>query len=213
LRSVRTSFQVMRLGAQNNIITFLGATPGIGKSFVSANFAAVLAESGKRVLLIDSDLRRGHLCRYFRGVRSPGLMEVLKGMAPIEQALMSTPGQENLVFLANGVPPQNPVEFLMSDEFKALLNHLSTQFDCVVLDTPPILAVTDAALLAGMAGTNFLVVGAGKNQPKEIELSIKRFASAGVKLHGFLMNSLKEQQHHYYGYKYQYKYETQDATV
>jgi len=105
LRSLRTALQFALVDATNNVVTVCGPSPGVGKSFLSANLAYVLATGGKRVLLIDGDLRRGRLHRYLGGKRTPGLSEVVSGQCPLADATRKT-GQENLEFIATGKLPR-----------------------------------------------------------------------------------------------------------
>jgi tyrosine-protein kinase Etk/Wzc len=187
LRSLRTSLQVTLACATNNIISILGVCPGVGKSFVSANLAYLLAAGGKRVLLIDGDLRRGTLHKYFSVESSQGLAEVLSQNLPLEQALRSTM-HDNLTLLPRGDYPQDPSELLISERFKSLIELLSQRFDVVVFDTAPILLVTDAVVVSNYSATNYLVLGAGVHRPGEIELVLKRLSSSNVQVHGTIFN-------------------------
>lgn len=187
LRSLRTSLQVTLTCASNNIIAILGVSPRVGKSFVSANLAYLLAAGGKRVLLIDADLRRGTLHKYLNVPPMPGLADVLNKTVSPETALTETLNK-NLFFLPRGVYPTNPSELLMSDYFKELMDTLSKQYDVVVIDTAPVLLVTDAVIIGAISATNYLVMGAGAHQPGEIELVIKRLTSSGVQIQGSIFN-------------------------
>ena len=187
LRSLRTSLQVTLAGASNNILAILGVSPGVGKSFVSANLAYLLAAGGKRVLLIDGDLRRGTLHKYMNVSPTPGLAEVLNQTTPIGNALMDTLHQ-NLTFLPRGTYPSNPSELLMSDYFKALMSSFSHQYDVVVIDTAPVLLVTDAVLIGAVSATNYLVMGAGAHQPADVEMVMKRLTGSGVQVQGSIFN-------------------------
>jgi tyrosine-protein kinase Etk/Wzc len=207
LRSLRTSLQFALLEAENNIITIGGPSPGIGKSFLSVNLAFVLAASGKRVLLIDADLRRGRLHRYFGGERDPGISDVVSGALPLGDALR--PGGENLDFLATGRLPPNPSEVVGSQRFESLLRDLAAKYDLVIVDTPPILAVTDTSLIGRFAGVNLLALRAGQHPMREITLALKRLAYAGVRVHGAVLNDVSAAGGKYgkssYHYQYEYK--------
>ncbi len=187
LRSLRTSLQVTLACSSNNIIAILGMSFGIGKSFVSANLAYLLAAGGKRVLLIDGDLRRGTLHKYMNVSPMLGLAEVLKKTATVESALVKTL-HKNLDFIPRGAYPTDPSELLMSDHFKALMTRLAQAYDVVVIDTAPVLMVTDAVLIGSIAAANYLVMGAGAHKPAEIEITIKRLAGSGVQLQGSIFN-------------------------
>lgn len=209
LRNLRTSAQFIMMDTVNNIITITGISPGVGKSFVSANFAYLQADAGKKVLLIDGDIRKGHLKDYFNFKQTRGLSEVICGSCPLEDALIAGP-IPNLDFLAAGLYPPNPSELLMSRRLKELLDRVSQSYDLVIIDTAPILAVTDAAVIAHHAGTNFLVLASNTHEAEEIDLALKRFHANGVKINGVVFNFAKQQKSFYRQpdiYKYQYQYE------
>jgi len=187
LRSLRTSLQVTLTCASNNIISILGVSPGVGKSFVSANLAYLLAAGGKRVLLIDCDLRRGTLHKYINVSPMPGMAEVINNVVPVDSALTKTL-HKNLTFLPRGAYPKNPSELLISEHFKTLMSTFAEQYDVVVIDTAPLLLVTDAAIIGSISATNYLVMGASAHQPKEIEMVMKHLASSDVQVQGTIFN-------------------------
>jgi tyrosine-protein kinase Etk/Wzc len=207
------------LDAPNNIVMLTGPTPGIGKSFASANFATVLAAAGKRVLLIDADMRKGHMHHFFGQQRGDGLSELIAGSRTLEQVVKQniTPG---LDFIATGTLPPNPAELLMSHTTVDLLKALSAQYDIVVIDTPPVLAVSDSAVLASQSGTVFLMVRAESTTLAEVQESVKRLEQSGAVMRGVIFNGLDLSRRAYrygygskYGYKYgryQYQYKTYD---
>jgi tyrosine-protein kinase Etk/Wzc len=187
LRGLRTSLQVASICASNNCISILSVVPGVGKSFVSANLAYLLAISGKRVLLIDGDLRQGNLHHYMNVPSLPGLTEVICKTAAIEDALSETINK-NLFFLPRGAITSDPSALLMSEHFKTLMINFSEQYDVVIIDTTPMLLVTDAVLISSVAATNYLVLGAGAHQPREIEQVLHRLGKYGVRLNGSIFN-------------------------
>jgi tyrosine-protein kinase Etk/Wzc len=208
LRSLRTSLQFALLEAKNQIVTLGGAAPGVGKSFVAVNLAHLLAESGKRVLLVDGDLRRGKLHSSFGGERETGLSELITGAVGVEQAVRPTE-TVNLSFLPTGAMPPNPAELLGSERFTKLLAELGRAWDLVVIDLPPVLAVTDGAIVARAAGVNLVVLKAGKHPMREIQAAMRQFARNGVRVHGFVMNDVtidrglgrRSAYHYQYSYK------------
>lgn len=204
IRSLRTSLQLIFCSSPNNIVAIVGISPGIGKSFVSSNLAYLLAEAGKRVLLIDGDLRRGHLQNYFSIPRSPGLSDVLNGSATLEETLKET-GKANLTLLPVGAYTSKSSELLMTDRFKELIASVSSQFDIVIIDTAPILAITDGVIISSHAGTNLLVVGSNVHQPEEIESTVKRLSNAGIKLQGCIFNNLKPELKNRHNHNYNYE--------
>src|SRR5690606_35824782 len=179
LRSLRTSLHFAMLEAKNNILTITGPRPGVGKTFVSANLAAVVARAGQRVLVIDADLRKGTLHKLLGVDHKEGLSEVLVGKLDVGAAVREASGLPNMHYMVRGEIPPNPSELLMHQRFGQVLGALSAQYDLVIIDTPPILAVTDAAIIASHAGSSLLVTRFGLNQAKEILLAVKRFEQNG----------------------------------
>ena len=205
IRSLRTSLQFALAGAPNNVVAVLGPAPSVGKSFVALNLAHVVAEAGLRVALVDGDLRKGRLHRHFGVERDHGLSEAIAGTLPLAEALRRTESA-NLSFLATGRTPPNPAELLASERFGKLLRELSASHDLVVVDTPPVLAVTDAAIVARHAGVNLLVLRAGKHPVREILAAVKRVEQGGALIHGAVMNDVSagmgyRKYYYYYGYE------------
>jgi tyrosine-protein kinase Etk/Wzc len=190
LRNLRTSVQFALVGAKNNIITISGPAPRVGKSFVSVNLAHLLAGAGRRVVLVDADLRRGRLHRHFGVERHPGLSDVLLGAATLETAVQMT-AVPQLSFLPTGPLPSNPGELAASPRMEELLDELSRRYDAVVVDTPPILSVTDSALVGRHAGVNLLVLRAGEQTVREIAFTLRRLAQNGVEIRGGILNDLR----------------------
>lgn len=205
LRSIRTAIHFSLNSAKNNIIMISGASPEMGKSFISTNLATIFAQSNKRILLIDADMRRGYTHKYFGIEAKPGLAEVLSRQATLEQVLHHT-NVENLSVITRGKSPSNPSEMLNSDQFKQLLDRLSSEFDYIIIDTPPILAVTDGIIISQYAGVNLLVARYAKSHIKELELCLSRFEQAGVKVNGFILNDIQRSSSGSYGYNYAYAY-------
>lgn len=189
LRSIRTAIHFALTSAKNNIISISGPAPEVGKSFISINLATIFSQSNKRVLLLDLDLRRGYLHKYFDQDANPGLTEVMSGNIALEQAIYDT-GIPNLHYLARGKSPANPSEMLSSQQFKDLLDKLSSQYDHIIMDTPPILAVTDGIILSQYSGINLIVARYAKTQVKELELTIAKFEQAGTKVNGVILNDV-----------------------
>ena len=202
IRSLSTSLQFGLLETANNIIAITGPSPGVGKSFTSINLAAVLAASGQRVLLIDGDMRRGDVHRQCGIARHPGLSNVIAGF-DVEKAI-SHKLLPNLDVLPKGSVAPNPAELLMSKQFGALMDELSARYDIVVIDTPPILAVTDAALIGRYAGATLLVARHGHHPMPELVEAATRLRNAGVALKGALLTDVprgKRGRATYYGYE------------
>lgn len=205
IRSLRTSLHFAMLEAKNNILTISGPCPAVGKTFVSANLAAVIAQAGQKVLVIDADMRKGTLHKVLGTTQTDGLSDVLAGKVKVEEAIKPAPGVEGMDYLVRGDVPPNPSELLMHPRFGELLASLSPRYDLIIIDTPPILAVTDAAIVAHHAGSSLLVTRFGVNQPKEILLTKKRFEQNGVTIKGAIFNAVEKRATGYYSYGY-YEY-------
>lgn len=212
LRSLRTSIHFALLEAKNSIVMMSGPSPEIGKSFVSANFAYIMAEADKRILLIDGDMRKGHMQKYFNIERSPGLSEAISGESSVKEVIHKGILHQNLDVITSGVFPPNPSELLMNPAFAELLEKIRPDYDLVIIDTPPILAVTDAGIIAKQAGTNFMVVRSGQHHMREIATAFRRFEQNGTPMKGVIFNGVElapAGNRGHYGYKYysyQYKY-------
>jgi tyrosine-protein kinase Etk/Wzc len=189
LRGFRAALQFSMPHFKNNIVMLAGPTRNLGKSFVAANFAAVVAASGKRVLLIDADLRNGLLHRYFGVGREQGLSKAITGATPVEHVIHRGV-MENLDFIPTGALPPNRSEFLLHLNFGALLETVSANYDLVLLDPPPILAVADALIIGAHAGAVFILTRAGVTTEAEINESIKRLNHAGISPQGVLFNDM-----------------------
>ncbi|WP_104500432.1 polysaccharide biosynthesis tyrosine autokinase [Acinetobacter indicus] len=206
LRSMRTAIHFALSSAKNNIIVVSGPAPEVGKSFISTNLATILAQSQKRVLIIDADLRRGYLHKYFNHANQPGLADYLNGQTELSQVIKTTE-VSGLDVIARGKSPANPSELLSTTQFSAMLNQLSEQYDHILIDTPPILAVTDGIIISQHAGVNLVIARYAKTQMKELELTINRFEQAGVKVNGIILNDIQRSSAGYgYGYNYSYAY-------
>lgn len=207
LRSIRTAIHFALASAKNNIIMISGPAPEVGKSFVSTNLATIFAQSNKRVLLIDADMRRGYMHKYFNLEVTPGLSELLSQQTTLEQILHKT-NVENLDVISRGKSPTNPSEMLSSLFFKELLETLSPLYDHIIIDTPPVLAVTDGIIISQYVGVNLMVARFAKSHLKELELSVNRFEQAGVKVNGFILNDIQRSSAGG-GYNYAYAYTAQ----
>lgn len=206
LRSIRTTIHFALNNAKNNIIAISGPAPEIGKSFISTNLAAIFAQGNKKVLLIDADIRRGYLHKYFSHDTSPGLTEYLAGQSTLEQCIVHSNTVNHLDFLPRGKNHSHASEMLNSDRFSKLLEQLSQQYDHIIIDTPPILAVTDGIIISQFAGVNLVVARYAKTQMKELELTINRFEQAGSKVNGIILNDVRATVGGNYGYNYAYAY-------
>lgn len=202
LRHFHTALDYAMRNANSNTVLIAGPTSGMGKTFVSVNLAAVLAASGKRVLLIDADFRNGHLHRYFELSRMSGLADYLTGGVQAEH-MIHRGVIENLDFISTGSLPANPAELLMRPALGIILHNLSHQYDVVLIDATPILPVADSLIIGAHVGSIYIMTRAGMTTPGEVSESIKRLVQAGLTPKGVLFNDLKLRPGRYgYGYKY-----------
>jgi tyrosine-protein kinase Etk/Wzc len=190
IRSLRTALLFRMPNAANNVVMVTGPRPDIGKSFLSVNLAALLASAGKRVLLIDADLRRGDLHAYFGKFRDPGLQDVINGTAI--QTAVRRKVLPNLDVLMRGAPSSNPSELLMSDRLGKIIDDLSHAYDLVIVDTPPILAATDSSVIGKHAGTTLLVLRHGRHSETELRESMRLLGSAGVEVNGIVLTDVPQ---------------------
>ncbi|WP_182019570.1 polysaccharide biosynthesis tyrosine autokinase [Vibrio diabolicus] len=201
LRSLRTSLHFAMMEAKNNVLMISGPAPSIGKTFVSTNFAAVAAKTGQKVLLIDADMRKGYLQQCF-GLRwDNGLSDYLSGKTSHSNIIKST-SIDNLDVVTRGQVPPNPSELLMHPRFKSFVDEMSAQYDLVIIDTPPVLAVTDPSIVGAIAGTTLMVARFDQTTLKEIEVAQGRFEQSGVEVKGVILNAVEKKASNSYGYGY-----------
>lgn len=209
LRSLRTTLHFALLGADRNSVLLTGPAPGVGKSFITKNLGAVLAQAGKRVIIVDADLRKGHIHKDFGLKRDGGLSDFIMGRASLESILHSTP-QPGLRLITTGQVPPNPSELLMHPRFGELLTALQNQCDVLLIDAPPVLAVSDAAIIGRHTGAALMVARAGRHPIRELEQAVKRLGQGGVSVKGFVFNGFdltrQRARFGYEGYHYSYKY-------
>lgn len=211
IRSLRTSLHFAMMEAKNNVLMISGASPNAGKTFISTNLSATIASTGKKVLFIDADFRQGYVHKMLGGQNIHGLSDVLSGQSSVESVIERIPSAE-FDYIGRGQVPPNPAELLMHRRFETLLKWASDNYELVIIDTPPILAVTDAAIIGRYAGTTLLVARFEENTAKEIAVSVKRFEQSGVLVRGCILNGVVKKASSYYGYGYNhygYSYDNQ----
>lgn len=208
IRSLRTSLHFAMMQAQNNVLMLTGVSSSIGKTFVCANLAAVISQTHKRVLLIDCDMRKGYTHELLGTNNVDGLSDILAGKGEIASCAKPT-AIANFDLIPRGQVPPNPSELLMSERFGELIAWASSRYDLVLIDTPPILAVTDAAIVGRHVGTTLMVARYAVNTLKEVETSLSRFDQNGIQVKGVILNSIFRRATGYqdYGY-YEYEYQS-----
>ncbi|MDD2989164.1 MAG: polysaccharide biosynthesis tyrosine autokinase [Zoogloea sp.] len=209
LRGLRTTLHFALLDSNHRSILITGPTPGVGKSFLSRNLGAVLAHSGKRVVVVDADLRKGHIHKEFGMAREGGVSEFVAGSIAVVDVLRTTV-LSGLSIVTTGHIPPNPSELLMHPRFALLLHALEESFDVVIVDAPPVLAVSDAAIIGRHVGATLMVVRSETHPMREMEQAVKRLAQSGVHVKGVVFNDMdmsrQRYRYGYQGYVYSYKY-------
>ncbi|WP_447782754.1 polysaccharide biosynthesis tyrosine autokinase [Enterobacter asburiae] len=208
VRGLRTSLHFTMMDATNRIVVVSGPTQDCGKTLVSTSLASIAAQAGQRVLFIDADMRKGYVHNVFQLRNHRGLSCVLGGAVGWQEAVQRVE-KGGFDVLTCGPQPSHPVELLMSERFQAVMSQIDKLYDIVIVDTPPVLAVTDALLIARAAATTLLVARFGKTSVKEIENCLKRLQQMGVQVNGAILNDIVKSAALYYnsGYShYDYGY-------
>jgi tyrosine-protein kinase Etk/Wzc len=214
LRSLRTLVHFATKDAANRVVMLTGPSPDLGKSFVTANLAVVLAQAGAKVLVIDADLRRGTLHRDF-GIRErgDGFAQVLAGKRAWKDVVRTT-SVPNLSLLPCGEIPVNPSELLLEGTLATFFKEASEAYEFVLIDSPPVLPVTDAILLGAHAATVFMVARYGQHPLGELQACKRRLDDHGIRIRGCIFNDLKAMglngANGDYKYAYHYTYKTKD---
>lgn len=215
IRSLRTSLHFGMMESKNNTIMITSGSAEVGKSFVASNLCTVLAQSGKRVLLVDADLRRGYLHDRLSVSVGTGLSDYLRGSFPIGDIAKKT-SIDDLDIVSRGAVPPNPSELLMSERFKSFMDEASNAYDLIVIDTPPILAVTDAAVIGQFVGTSMMVARFERTTVREVEAAKERFRLNGIEVTGLVFNAIEAKASTYYGgysyYNYSYSSTGSDSS-
>lgn len=208
-KQIRTNLQFANVSRNSKVLLVTSSIPGEGKSTTATNMAIALAQAGQRVALVDADLRRPMISTYMGLEASAGLTTALVGSARLEDLLQPWGDNELYVLTAGQIPP-NPSELLGSEMMFRIVDDLATSFDTVIIDAPPLIPVTDAAVLAQQVGSVVLVVGAGKVRTQDLERSIASLQLVGADVMGTILNLLPAKGPDAYTYSY-YSYETKPA--
>jgi len=208
VRGLRTSLHFTMMNAVNRIVVISGPSQDCGKTLVSTSLASIAAQAGQRVLFIDADMRKGYVHNIFKLNNQHGLSSVLGGSVEWQDAIQRSE-KGGFDVLTCGPQPSHPVELLMNERFQTVMSRIDKAYDIVIVDTPPVLAVTDALLVARAAATTLLVARFGKTSVKEIENCRKRLQQMGVQVEGAILNDIVKSAAFYYhsGYShYNYGY-------
>ncbi|MDR8540780.1 polysaccharide biosynthesis tyrosine autokinase, partial [Klebsiella pneumoniae] len=201
IRGLRTSLHFAMMESRNNVLMISGASPNAGKTFISSNLAAIIAQAGKKVLYIDADMRKGYIHNIFNKSNENGLSDYLSGKISYEKIIKNIP-EVKFDFVSRGMAPPNPAELLMHQRFHELITWANDHYELIIIDTPPILAVTDAAIIGNYVGTTLLVALFEENSVKDIEMAVRRFEQSGVIVKGCILNGVVKKANSYYGYGY-----------
>jgi len=202
-RALRTAIQLSATDSPLQVLLVSSSLPGEGKGTTCYNLAVAFAQQDKRVLIIDADMRKSKMHRLFRIDRVPGLSQVLSGSVSFETAIRRHNIIANLFFLPSGITPPNPAELLASSRWEDLLAHLRKHYDLILIDSPPIILVTDAVLISSKADGTIMVIRSGvTTRPVLARISEFMDRSAGRQL-GFVLNAVDTRSaEHYYAYGY-----------
>ncbi|RKQ85531.1 CpsD/CapB family tyrosine-protein kinase [Brockia lithotrophica] len=204
-RILRTNLFFRGVGVPLRSAAIVSSLPDEGKSFVAANLAIVVAQSGKRVLLVDADLRKPSLHRYFRSRQSPGLSSLLAGMVSLPDAVVPTP-VPNLFLLPSGPLPPTPAELLASESMDGVCAEVSSLFDFVLFDTPPLLLMADGVIVSSRTDGAVLVVRGKHTRKEDAKKSVKILTNSNVKILGAVFNGSVKEKNYYNDVKYYYNY-------
>ena len=219
-RNIRSALLLSPSGSPFKVLAVTSAVPKEGKTTTSANLATSFAQTGHRVLLVDVDLHRGGLHRVFGLQAGRGLTEILTGHSTLEQVVQHT-SVAGLDLVGTGAFPDNPAELVLRREMKDFLSEVSQKYDLVVLDSPPVLAVSESTVIASQADATLLVVWSGRTSRKLVHAAVRQLLSRGANLLGCVLNNLDltrmgsygaSSYYHYYGYDYRYEEEAPAAS-
>ena len=205
-RMLRTNIQFTSAKEKNKTILITSASQGEGKSWITANLATVFASTGKKVLLIDCDMRLGRQYKIFNISPIPGTSNLLSGLVDSEKDVIQTvDGIENLSIIPAGDIPPNPAELLTSDTFSKILNKLKKSYDVIIVDGPPISLVTDSLLISRIVDNTVIVVENKKTKKEQLKNAILSITNVGGKIAGVVLNKAENytkiyKNSYYYGH-------------
>jgi capsular exopolysaccharide synthesis family protein len=205
-RSLRTSLQFARQERQLRSVVVTSPGAGDGKTSTLANLGVVFAQAGDRVLLVSGDLRRPRIAEFFGLDENVGLTSVLLGEHTLEQALQPAPGVDRLTLLPSGPVPPNPAELLNSSQVQGIFARLRDHYDLVLIDSPPVLPVTDAAILSRCADATLMLAAAGQTRRGDLHRAVEKLDQSGTTILGVVLNKVTKQTGRGYGYGYGYTY-------
>ena len=211
-RGLRTALRFSLSTTDKKSILITSAAPGDGKSFISSNLAAIIASSGQKVLLVDADMRRGKLRHIFNlSKRSKGLSDILSDNVKIDLACYDTE-VDNLKFVPAGRYPPNPAEILESSRMDDFYSWAKNNFDIIIFDSPPVLAVADPIIIDKYSGVNLMIVRHMTSNTDQLEEAIRILKNSGVIINGAILNGFNQKSSRYGKYTYSYNYSYQSES-
>lgn len=202
-RTLRTNIQFSSFDNKVQSIVVTSSGPNEGKSTTASNLAVVMAESGGKTILIDCDQRKPTQHKIFGVSNGKGISDLLVGKVKFEEAVQKT-SVENLELLTSGTKPPNPAELLSSSKMKNFVAGLKSRYEYIIIDTPPVIAVTDAQLIASHADGTVLVVASSQAEREAVIKSKELLEKVNAKILGVVLNKLEVNEKGYYGYYYEY---------
>jgi capsular exopolysaccharide synthesis family protein len=202
-RTLRTNLQFSQLDRPIKTILITSSIRGEGKTTTSVNLGIILAQTGKKILIVDTDLRRPRIHRAFNTGRDVGLTNLLMGESTLDDVVIPA-DVPNLWILPSGPLPPNPAELVATERMRSLINYMSSKYDIVLFDSPPLVAVTDAALLATEVDGLLLVVEAGALPRELLKQGLDRLNNVKANILGTILNNVNLQKGSYYYYYYHY---------
>jgi polysaccharide biosynthesis transport protein len=207
MRVLRTSIQLSSTSRGSRVIAITSCQPAEGKSTLSMNLAATLAQGGKKVVLVDTDMRRPSVFWRLGLSDKRGLSEYLTGLEPLERVIQTHKTLTTLDVIASGICPPLPADLLASDQMKKFVEALRASYDYVIFDSPPALSVTDPLIVASLADGLVLVIRQGYCTRAMLVRAGEIFRDVGVKVYGFVLNGVDASLPEYYGYLGYYSYD------
>jgi len=195
-----------RLGQRAKVILITGESPGVGKSFISSNLSEVFAQLNKKVLIIDADMRLGELHKAFKMTQDDGLADYFQNGSHTLVDIIHPTSMDNVDFMPRGKQPHNPASLLSSDKFSTLMNELNAHYDYIIMDSPPVLAASDATILSQYADKVLMVTRYDKSIEGQLVYAIKQLNKSNVEVDGIVLNDVKQGLMSKYSYSYSYAY-------
>jgi capsular exopolysaccharide synthesis family protein len=204
-RSLRTSLQFIRQERHLRSVVVTSPDVGDGKTSTLANLGVVFTQAGERVVLVSSDLRRPRIGEFFGMDEQAGLTSILSGERTLEETVLPVPGFDRLSLLPTGPVPLNPAELLNSARLRDIFAQLRDHFDLVLIDSPPVLPVTDAAILAQHADATLMLAAAGRTRGADLHRAVEKLDQVGAMILGIVLNQVTRQTGRNYGYSHAYR--------